>query len=72
MAKRNEFPDSKHIVPRIQAIIDANSAARNVLSNLKSFKKELTLPDVVWRHIDEALDKLRISTQAICGDDEED
>ena len=72
MAKKNEFPQNTHIVPRLEAIIRGYSQCRFTLKNIKQF----VMPgytgagkEIVTKQIDEALEAAELSLMAIAGED---
>lgn len=71
MAKRNDFPASKGIRARIEAIISSHSQCANVLRNLKEFALP-HLPEktreIIADQINDALAAASVATDAISGD----
>jgi hypothetical protein len=72
MSKRNEYPENRTIIARLNAVFEAQASSRSVLGNILHFKDELSLPPVVVKQIEDALEKCELATQAIAGLEEVD
>jgi hypothetical protein len=76
MAKKHEYPQSKHIVARIECIIGAKGRWEQCCETIKLYLSLIPAGEVPQRHadkilglIEEAAADTAQSSSAICGDE---
>lgn len=77
MAKKSEYPQSRHILARLQTIIEAQASARIALQNVQEFALEIVKKhapgktgEIIAQQIADALAALDMASGAISGGDD--
>lgn len=74
MAKKDKFPDSKHLTARIEILCELPSKvrvikqARDAYSKAETKEAKASLRKLLFQYIDELAEDAKLASQAISGD----